>query len=90
MNRIEEIRKAAKCVYLACEKPVADDISAKLNWAADELDARGQRIAELERVYEAALGLTLGVDWNNGTQALKHGYRQKLIDAVNAVGGPKE
>jgi len=34
----EELRKAAKCVYLATDAKVADDLSAKLNGAADEID----------------------------------------------------
>lgn len=42
-------------------------------------------IRKLRRVYEAARGLCHGVDWNNGTQAKLHGYRQKLIDAVEAI-----
>lgn len=37
---------------------------------------------KLMKVYEAACGLVVGVDWNNGTQALTHNYRQQLIDAV--------
>lgn len=37
----------------------------------------------LEKVYQHALGLSLGLDWNNGTAAGLH--REKLIDAVKAV-----
>jgi len=33
----------------------------------------------------AARGLCAGEDWNNGTHAKFHGYRQKLIDAVAAL-----
>jgi hypothetical protein len=44
-----------------------------------------ERMKALERVYDAARGLCFGVDWNNGTAAKIHGYRQKLIDAVNSI-----
>lgn len=43
------------------------------------------KLAQYERLYEAANGLSFGEDWNNGTQAKLHGYRQKLIDAVAAI-----
>lgn len=43
------------------------------------------REALLERVYAAARGLCHGTDWNHGTHAKTHGYRQKLIDAVAAL-----
>lgn len=32
------------------------------------------------RVVEAAKGLSYGADWNKGTHAILHGYRQKLLD----------
>lgn len=35
-----------------------------------------------DELYKAALGLSNGVDWNNGTQAIEHGYRDKLLSAV--------
>lgn len=35
------------------------------------------------RLVEAAKGLSHGSDWNNGTHAKLHGYRQKLLDALN-------
>lgn len=41
MSSIDELRKAAKCVYIATEEAVADDLARILNAAAD-------RIAELE------------------------------------------
>ena len=36
---VERLRKAASVVYLACEKPVADDLAALLREAADQLAA---------------------------------------------------
>lgn len=33
-----ELRKAAKCIFLECPEPVAKDLSNKLIWAADEID----------------------------------------------------
>ena len=39
----------------------------------------------LEGITRAAEGLSHGVDWNNGTHAKTHGYRQKLLDALPAA-----
>lgn len=35
------------------------------------------------RLVEAARGLRNGVDWNNGMHAKLHGYRQKLLTALD-------
>lgn len=35
------------------------------------------------KVVEAAKGLICGVDWNNGTHAITHGYREKLIESLS-------
>lgn len=48
------------------------------------LDGRHELLA-LRAVYEAARGLCYGHDWNEGTQAKLHGYRNKLIKAVDAI-----
>lgn len=45
-------------------------------------DIEPVHIQALRRLYEAARGLSFGEDWNNGTAAKLHGYRQKLIDAI--------
>lgn len=42
-------------------------------------------IRKLRAVYEAARGLCMGYDWNNGTAAKACGYRRKLLSAVNAI-----
>lgn len=34
---VERLRKASVTVYLAAEESVADDLSAMLSWAADEI-----------------------------------------------------
>jgi glycine betaine/choline ABC-type transport system substrate-binding protein len=54
------------------------------NWAA-AVRERDAEIEKLKKVYDAARGLCHGHDWNNGTQALRHKYRMKLIVAVNAI-----
>jgi len=38
MSFIEELRKAAKCIYIAAPTPVAEDLESKLNRAADEIE----------------------------------------------------
>lgn len=56
------------------------------NLKAELQNTRTQSQCELyDELYKAALGLTHGVDWNNGNHAIKHGYREKLINAVNAI-----
>lgn len=44
-----------------------------------------RRIEQLETVFEAAYGLCMGYDWNNGTAAIRAGYKRKLLSAVNAI-----
>jgi len=34
----DDLRKAARAVFIAVEKDVAQDLSDKLKWAADEID----------------------------------------------------
>jgi len=62
------------------------------NWAkllrdtSTKIDEQAKRIQELdahcERFISAVKGLSFGTDWNNGTHAKTHGYRQALIDAL--------
>lgn len=42
-------------------------------------------LTELLEVAKAASGLAMGSDWNNGTHAKHHGYRDKLINAISAL-----
>ena len=44
----DDLRKAGKVIYLACEESVADDISFKLMQAASEID----RLRTVVSVYE--------------------------------------
>lgn len=57
----------------------------RLLQSAKEMRDFLEHVRKLEAVYDAARGLCFGVDWNNGVAAIKHGYRQKLIEAVNAI-----
>jgi hypothetical protein len=57
--------------------------SVKLAEAAEASAAR-LRVAT-EPLVAAAEALSHGTDWNNGTHAKLHGYRQKLIDAIPAA-----
>lgn len=51
---------------------------------AEALSSERHRIQEkYKRLYEAAKGLSHGTDWNNGTHAKLHGYRQNLLDALS-------
>lgn len=44
---------------------------------------KDQEQALLEKVYEHAYGLSIGLDWNNGKAAQAH--RDKLIEAVKEL-----
>jgi hypothetical protein len=59
------------------------------DWAHDEvlrLRAEIERLREaLRPLLSAAEGLSHGTDWNHGTHAKDHGYRQKLLDAIPAA-----
>jgi hypothetical protein len=53
-----------------------------MNEVADKLREDERDLAIVERVLRAAVGLGHGTDWNNGTHAKLHGYRQQLLDAL--------
>lgn len=42
-------------------------------------------LAQHIAVARAANGLSMGSDWNHGTHAKEHGYRQQLIDALQSL-----
>jgi uncharacterized protein YdhG (YjbR/CyaY superfamily) len=50
-----ELRKAAMAVYLATESSVAEDLSAKLKGAADEIDKLREWVQRMERQLGAGL-----------------------------------
>mgnify|MGYP001610332793 CR=1 FL=1 len=37
-SNLDEVKRAAKCVYLATEASVADDLSRILNWCVSEIE----------------------------------------------------
>lgn len=43
-EQVKKIRNVAKCVYLATDKEVADDISSTLNQAADTIEALSAKL----------------------------------------------
>lgn len=53
---------------------------------ASEYQARIKALEEaLLPLLNAAQGLSHGSDWNKGAHAIRHGYRQRLIDAIPAA-----
>jgi len=51
------------------------------------LAAEKERLTtKFQALWWAARGLTFGEDWNAGTHAKLHGYRDKLIQAVADLG----
>ncbi len=61
---------------------VSPQYAAELGRQVDELESEN---ASLRAVFEAAYGLCMGYDWNNGTAAKARGYRLRLLSAVNAI-----
>lgn len=57
------------------------DLEAALIKAREE--GRAEERERVAPLIEAATGLSHGTDWNNGTHAKLHGYRQKLLDALS-------
>jgi len=65
---INKLRKASKAVYLAVEKPVADELSQMLSNAADELEidlmqAIDDAACDLPDGYSINLGVENGAAW---------------------------
>jgi hypothetical protein len=96
MNQQALIEKVAKAAHYAINSvgPVWDcwpdshkAVYYKLAIAAltAYAEASGSKQKLYDDLFAAARGLCEGEDWNNGTHAKMHGYRQKLIDAVNAI-----
>ena len=55
-------------------------------YADEALTIRKQTsLPQLIAVARAANGLSMGSDWGKGTHAKEHGYRQQLIDALQAL-----
>lgn len=55
-EQVNKIRKVAKCVYLATDKEVADDIASTLNQSADTIEAlsaklQAENMERLNRYY---------------------------------------
>jgi len=48
-----------------------------------EVAALRERLAKFDALYDAASGMSRGVDWNKGTHA--KAYRSKLVAAVAAL-----
>lgn len=44
---IEELRKSAKCVFIELDKSIAQDLSEKLSWAANEIERLTEKINSL-------------------------------------------
>ena len=49
----------------------------------DEIKRLRERLAKFDALYDAASGMSRGVDWNKGTHA--KAYRSKLVAAVAAL-----
>jgi hypothetical protein len=53
--------------------------------AETQLASARKALEQMQPVFEAAHGLCMGYDWNNGTHAKLHGYRHKLLSAVHSI-----
>lgn len=55
MSDVGGLRRAAVAIYIATEQVVANDISQKLKWAADEIESLQQKLKEAERERDVLL-----------------------------------
>lgn len=80
-NEPEEYKVSSVLLSLQAE---LDEANNRFKQLVGELEnTRTQSQCELyDELYKAALGLSHGVDWNNGSHAIEHGYRDKLLSAV--------
>jgi len=58
---------------------MAELMQRRLCQLKEELEAKDQLLREF---VGAARGLSFSEDWNEGTHAKIHGYRQKLLDVL--------
>jgi len=79
----EELRRDAER-YRWLRRALSDRANGKSHWfclipdgCPEELDA------PIDAALAAARGLRHGTDWDNGTHAKLHGYRQKLLTALD-------
>ena len=80
-NQFSEVVYIISCSKCNCKMELNHNSRLVDIW-----NTRTQSQCELyDELYKAALGLSHGIDWNNGTQAIEHGYRDKLINAVNKI-----
>lgn len=82
MNKYQKqaFAKAAK-KYAHIEQHSVVEVFAEdfflAGWAAAENKKTDLELSLLEKIAECAIGLSIGLDWNNGTAANK--YRDKLV-----------
>lgn len=88
-DRAAEALRAAREYIAEDNNPKSNRVLQMIRIALDDLPAEGaagsQEIEQLRSVFEAARGLCMGYDWNNGTAASACGYRRQLLSAVNAI-----
>ena len=81
-EQTEELHRAARCVYIAMDKPVADDLARILKAAADH-------IALLEKVAEAVVPC-MNFDTDKGIQMVSNDLKAVLGQTLRAAGYLKE
>lgn len=77
-EQVNKIRKVAKCVYLAADKEISDDIASTLNQAADTIEALS---AKLE-----AANMDNGGGWIACEDRLPEEHKLYDITFENSVG----
>ena len=80
---IEQLRARARAVFLACEEPVAKDISKMLNDAASEID---QLKAKTEPVDEVPCSMGLCCRVRNEGETMRSGDIVLISDTFRPLG----
>ena len=91
VERLRErpLESGCSCIARAYVREVfatQSELNATAASRLQQLEEENRRLREaLEPLCQAAWGLSMGEDWNNGTHAKMHGYRNKLLAAIPAA-----
>lgn len=78
---VTNLRRRSQAVYMACEEPVAKDISESLRWAAD-------RIEELEAALREARQYVCDAGGDEDSETQRHAA--SLLIVINAALAPEQ
>lgn len=73
------------CRYAVCDLPGQCRIEGRCHHPKPMTEVDMERLELLEELYSNAHALSLGENWDNGTQGKTHGYKQKVKDSIKKI-----